>query len=303
MEQADAVLALTLGQVQRLIGTRDQRGRILAVHRKGGDPSGQAHLDVLAVDRVLLEAAPDALTDPLGHRVGSQPIGLGQDHGELLAPVTTRRIGVTDRTPQLPSHALQDLVAEQMSVAIVESFECVEIEHEQGEPQGITMAPSHLESQCPGKVTPVVQSRQRVGQRGTLRFLQLRTLHDRGVGQQLLDVREVVDRRDAKARIAPQGATEIPAVAQQIRQQALGLDFGDLEVGQYVQRCGVDPDPLGLPELVKTGQEQIGITAIVGQQCVDPLVELVAQPWSRHKPPLPSAAPTCSREKCGNRST
>ena len=66
------------------------------------------------------------------------------------------------------------------------------------------MAPANLEGQRATEVTPVVEPRQRVGHRRALGLLQLGAFDDGRVGQELLDVRQIVDRGHPQAGVASQ---------------------------------------------------------------------------------------------------
>jgi hypothetical protein len=156
------------------------------------------------------------------------------------------------------------------------------------------VAPSHLEVQGPAEVAPVVQPGQGVGNGRALRPLEPGPLDDRRIGQQLLHIRQVVDGRDAEPGIAPEGASHIGAMAQQVVEQPLGLDLRYLEVSQQAQGCRAGADTLGLSQLPEAGHEAGAVGAVIDQQVVEPFTGPVVQPRSRHGPPL-AADPAMAR--------
>jgi hypothetical protein len=84
---------------------------------------------VLSAHGAVGEAAADAPPNPLGHRVGPQPIRLGQDHGEFLAPVAARCVRVPHGAAQFLAHTLQHQVSEEVAVLVVQQLERIQIQH------------------------------------------------------------------------------------------------------------------------------------------------------------------------------
>src|SRR5207244_7055860 len=69
----------------------------------------------------------------LGDRRQRGRTDLRDDHCELLAAVTRRKIDRTHRNPQRTRNALQRVIAREMPVTIVVKLEVVEIEDENSE--------------------------------------------------------------------------------------------------------------------------------------------------------------------------
>ncbi len=129
--EADVVpiVAGRLDDVHRPVGDRDQLVVRAAVDREAGDAG--ADRDARAAGRRA--ALVDRPADPLGHVVGDQPVGPGQDGGELVAAVPVEAVAVARRTVHRAGDLDQECVAGRMTERVVVALEGVEVEHQDGE--------------------------------------------------------------------------------------------------------------------------------------------------------------------------
>ena len=127
---AQAAGALALGGEEVAVGEAEQG--LIAVtiggeHRetgRGGDRSG----------RIGSEAAPsDPGPQPRRHFLGLFGVGLGDDHGELVATLAEDRVLGPDLIAQGHADLGQQPVALEVAEALVDRLEAVEVEQDQGE--------------------------------------------------------------------------------------------------------------------------------------------------------------------------
>src|SRR2546428_2514818 len=129
----DAVLPTIFRFVEGGIGRRDQLlgGAVLRVGRNaeaGRDPNRDA---LLGEDRPPLEGWAGALGE-LGPAAG---VGRGQDQGELFAAPARCDVHGAERFAQDTCELAQDVVAGEMTEAVVHALEAVEVaEHERERP-------------------------------------------------------------------------------------------------------------------------------------------------------------------------
>ena len=173
----DAVLPAALGLVQGLIGPVDERLAAGAVLGVDGQPPRDGHGHQPAFQRAVGEAGLDPAANPLGHRVGAETIGLGQDDRELVAPEAAGDVGFAHRPPDDLTGATQHQITEDVTVDVVHGLEEIEIEQQKRHGQGVAPAAADLDLQGALEVTAIEHRRQRVGHGAALGALQLRILH------------------------------------------------------------------------------------------------------------------------------
>jgi hypothetical protein len=153
--QPDPVAHLGLGQAERLAGPADQVGRLLAVSRVGDHAYADRHFQRLAVEAVAVPLHCPA--HPLGQVVGLRPVCAGQQAHELLAPEAGHQVTGPDAPRQHPRHFLDDVVACQVAILVVDVAQVVQIHQEQGGRPPHPAGPGKLLRQGLLKVAVVVQ--------------------------------------------------------------------------------------------------------------------------------------------------
>ena len=89
------------------------------------------HADGLALEDEA--ALLDLLAQPLGQRARPLEVGLRQDDGELLAAVAREHLVAADALLDEARHLLEDVVAGEVAVDVVDLLEVVDVEHEEAE--------------------------------------------------------------------------------------------------------------------------------------------------------------------------
>src|SRR5205823_14240427 len=90
---------------------------------------------------------------------------LGEDQGELFAAVTASDVFRASVQPEERCHLVQYQVARFVSESVVESFEVVDIDHQDGDGEPPARGASQLSLQRLFQVTPIEEARQRVANR------------------------------------------------------------------------------------------------------------------------------------------
>ena len=129
----DAVAALELRPVDGEVGLVDERVRILRVLRVAGDADRDGGANRVARRLDVVELVCDRTADPLGdlHRLLGRC--LRQEDRELLAAETGRNVVLAQLGAEDLGDALQDGVAGEMAVGVVDLAEQVEVGHDQRE--------------------------------------------------------------------------------------------------------------------------------------------------------------------------
>src|SRR5581483_5910289 len=177
----DPASAGALRPVERLVDSAEQRRRVVVapeLGHPGRDPEVRDARDGLALDREL-----EAAEEPL--RVLERR--LREDHRELVAADAARDVGAADDRAQALGDLAEDGVAAQMADLLVDRFEVVQVEEDQGEPSVVTVGALHLLGERLVEVAAVVQDRQRVAYRQLVELPELPRVLDRppGVGGEL----------------------------------------------------------------------------------------------------------------------
>ena len=129
----DAVAALELRAVDGEVGLMDERVRILRVLRVAGDADRDGGADRVARRLDVVELVCDRTADPLGdlHRLLGRR--LRQEDRELLAAEAGRNVVLPQLGAEDLGDALQDGVAGEMAVGVVDLAEQIEVGHDQRE--------------------------------------------------------------------------------------------------------------------------------------------------------------------------
>ena len=86
----------------------------------------------------------DGGPDPIGDLVGREPVGTGQDGGELVAAVAVEPIRVAGRRGHGPCDAHEQRVSGGMAARVVERLERIEIHHQDRERFGRLLVVARL---------------------------------------------------------------------------------------------------------------------------------------------------------------
>ena len=156
------VSPLELRAIDGEVGLVDQLVRVLAVARIGGDADRDRRADRLARRLDVERAIGDLAADPLGdlHRLlGAR---LRQQDAELLAAEPGRDVVVPEVHPEHLGEALQNGVAGEMAVRVVDVAQEVEVGHDQRERALEPLRADDLLVQRGPEVARVEQARLRV---------------------------------------------------------------------------------------------------------------------------------------------
>ncbi|MNN66579.1 hypothetical protein D3C81_1821640 [compost metagenome] len=125
---AHTVASLALGPVQRLVGQLQDALHCLAAGRPVGDASrdGEAY----AARRF---AGLGAQAQALGGQAGALQTGTGQQHDEFLAAGATQHIVAARALAHQVGKVANGLVADFVSVVVVDLLEVVDVEGQNGE--------------------------------------------------------------------------------------------------------------------------------------------------------------------------
>ena len=108
------------------------RSRLVAVVLvEQRDADGDRHADDLALEDEA--ALLDLLAQPLGERARALEVRLREDDGELLAAVAREDLVAPDALLDDARHLLEDVVAREVAVDVVDLLEVVDVEHQEAE--------------------------------------------------------------------------------------------------------------------------------------------------------------------------
>src|SRR3954471_17133972 len=124
------ITAAGFGGVERIVSRAHDRGRGVAVGGQARDSGRQRDPQLQAADSD--RPTPDRVADALGGVTRSLAAGLGQDHDELLAAVATDHVDLADLIADPVGDLHHHRVAHLVAVGIVDLFEQVEVEHQDG---------------------------------------------------------------------------------------------------------------------------------------------------------------------------
>src|SRR5689334_15823355 len=155
-----AVSPCSLRFEKTLVGALHQIGRALVRLFQHGDTDADRHPDlvVLKNEAVLL----DLLANALGERRGPGQISLRQNDGELLAAIAREDLVAANAALHHPRQLLQDEVAGQVAVDVVDFLEMVEVEHEKAELSRVTARTEDLALEGLVQVPLVVHLRETI---------------------------------------------------------------------------------------------------------------------------------------------
>src|SRR5205085_8110368 len=120
------------------------------------EAGGDRHLLVAGVEREALQGA----VDPLAHAQRAFRLGLREDDRELVAAVASRYVRRAQRARDLGADGAKEAVADDVSKAIVHSFEPVEIDHRERQRPAVAIDAVHLLPDAIDEVPAVVESRE-----------------------------------------------------------------------------------------------------------------------------------------------
>ena len=103
--------------------------------------------------------------EPGEQRLGVDPAGLGQDHGELVAAGAAGEVGRPDRLAEQIGDLDEQAVACDLPDAAVRQLEVVEVEHADGQPAPVAVRARDLERERLVEALPVAEPGQAVGVR------------------------------------------------------------------------------------------------------------------------------------------
>lgn len=121
-----AISAGLLGGVEGEVGPADE---FVGVEGRGGDGGGDADTDGESLGGRESGRGPvaEVFSEAFGHGEGAPGVAMGADDDEFLAAVAGGEIGGADVAAEDACGPSEDVVAGRMAVAIVDSFEVVEI--------------------------------------------------------------------------------------------------------------------------------------------------------------------------------
>jgi hypothetical protein len=128
-----------LGLEQLEVRRREEIARRVAIARENGD--SEAHRDLLAGAESLALKCSLQVAD---HAFGGAAVGAGKEHDELVSAEATDRIEASEATVERPDHQAQSRVPGQMSEAVVEGLESIDVAEERGEAGHRYTTPSYL---------------------------------------------------------------------------------------------------------------------------------------------------------------
>src|SRR5512142_2547761 len=127
----DAVAALALGDVERLVGPRHQRRQrdLVGAARQRGDADRGGHLERRIVDGE--GGGLDGGADAVGDDLGAGDADVGQKDAELLAAVAREDVADAQAAAHDLDEARQDGVAAEVAEAVVDLLEVIEVEDDE----------------------------------------------------------------------------------------------------------------------------------------------------------------------------
>ena len=160
-----AVSALELGAVDGEVGLVDQLVRVRSVAREAGDADRDRRPDRLARGLDVECAGGDRAPDPLGDLEGLLRRRLGKQDRELLAAEARRHVVVAQLRAEDLGDALQDGVAGEVAVGVVDVAQEVEVGHHQRQRPLEALRARELLVQGDGEVAGVEEPGLRVDAR------------------------------------------------------------------------------------------------------------------------------------------
>ena len=160
----DAVAAARLGEIERLIGERDQSGEVLRRIDDHRHADARGRVQRLALDTAA--ATAKALRSRSATRYGVVDAGIRQHDHEFLATQAPDQIGLAQVRLRGPGEDLQHLVADRVTQAVVDRLEMIEVDQQHADRP---VAPDLLRQQRLGVLqegAAVEQAGQRIDHRG-----------------------------------------------------------------------------------------------------------------------------------------
>lgn len=131
LQNGYAVAALLLGEVERPVAaTKDLKPRGVGGEH-GGDAEAGGEVDLLA--EMLDGEAGETEAEILGDLGGAGVGGIGQDGNELFAAQAGNVVDVTEIVAKAACGTVQNCISPIVAMGIVDGFEAVEVEDDQGE--------------------------------------------------------------------------------------------------------------------------------------------------------------------------
>ena len=158
MKDDDPALAARLGRHHRELGTGDELARVGSVVGPERDPGRDGHRP-----RGIELGEGDPFRDPLGERMRDLEIARGENDRKLLSARPAHVVAGTHHGSELVGQLGEDLVPGCVPVNVVDPFEVVEVEHQQGHRfvLGGALEERIAEPLVEGAVVP--EARERVG--------------------------------------------------------------------------------------------------------------------------------------------
>ncbi len=160
-----AVAALELGTVDGEVGLVNELVRVGAVRRAPGHAERDGGVDRLARRLHLEPLVGDGAADPLGDLEGLLRSRLGEDDRELLAAEARGDVGVAQLPLEDAGDAVQDRVARQVPVGVVDLAKQVEVGHDHRQRRARALRAIELLPERGGEVARVEEPRLRVDAR------------------------------------------------------------------------------------------------------------------------------------------
>ena len=227
----DAVPALELGAVDGEVGLVDELVRVVCVLRVARDADRDRGADRLARGLDVEGRRRDGAPDPLGELERLLGRGLGQEDAELLPAEARRDVVVAKLRAEDLGDPLQDGVAGEVAVAVVDVAEQVEVGHDQRQRPLEALGAAELLGQRGREVARVEEAGLRI---------------DAGLGLELRDGERAVDEDERREPERDQPRVQPPE----------GRD-ADAEAGEdELGREPVEGEELGLTERVRPGEVQ-----------------------------------------------
>src|SRR3989449_5648483 len=161
----DPVFPGALGAKEVLVGSLEERERVVllgSVRRDTG--ADRQRLGRHAVRLVSVRAVADFGEHPLGHRAGGVEVPFRDNDAELVAAVADHHVGLAAVALDEVGEMSEDAVTDAMAVVVVDHFEVVEVEHDQGKRCFAPGGAAQLALQALLEEPVVVEAGETVGQ-------------------------------------------------------------------------------------------------------------------------------------------
>ena len=156
-----AVATVTLDLIEPPVGIRDELGRGPAVGREGrcSDRGGDRHRPaLLAHERLVAECLEDAL----GCAACLRRVGVGQDHGELVAAIACGHVRRAEGRADQLGGPREHTVAEEVAERVVDELEVVKVEHQHAQRSLAALRPHDLLAHPLVQVAVVEEAGERI---------------------------------------------------------------------------------------------------------------------------------------------